>query len=242
MIKVRHMAQVCREAMGAVQEFVGRQLPVVCWEDLNDRQRRLSCNVVNHIRANPGVTPEACHNAWMGVMRHTEGFVYGEITSETAKTHMDLVPFEQLRPESKLAYAISIGVVRGLQSIQHRYENGIYNDLHPNRQIVVPADTFTAAELETIKAAGPSDVHFTGGNPDADNPVSAATLRKIADELHENSGVTQIEDLVTGEIWERTKPVVDHAAPGGDRTVEQVVDQVVESTDEPAATDPATAE
>jgi hypothetical protein len=158
--------------MGAVQEFVGRQLPVVCWEDLNDRQRRLSCNVVNHILANPGVTPEACHNAWMGVMQSTEGFVYGKITSETEKTHADLVPFERLRVESKLAYAISIGVVRGLQSIQHRYENGAY----PHQQAaIVPKGAFTPAEIDAIKAAGPSDVHFTGHNMLAPATEPAAT-------------------------------------------------------------------
>lgn len=208
MIKVRHMAQVCREAMGAVQEFVGRQWPVVHWDELNDRQRRLSCNVVNHILANPGVTPEACHNAWMGVMQSTEGFVYGEITSETEKTHADLVPFERLRVESKLAYAISIGVVRGLQSIQHRYENGVY----PLQQ------AFTPAEIDAIKASGPSDVHFTGHNmlkfapalepatePEVD-PMSSEILRQIADELHESSRVTQVEDLATGRIFERTDP------------------------------------
>src|SRR3990167_4647600 len=104
MIKTRHMAQVCREAMAAVNGSPR-------WDDLNDRQRRLSVHIINHILANPDATPEAVHNAWMGEMQHNEGWTTGPIVDETLKQHPNITPFAYLDGRQKDSYALSIGIV-----------------------------------------------------------------------------------------------------------------------------------
>lgn len=114
MIKVRHMAQICREAMSA-------NSGTPHWDDLNDRQRRMSMFVVNYILANPETIPIAVHNAWMGEMIHNEGFSVG-LYDEAARTHPDLRPYADLAPHVQDAYAISIGIVRGLTDVQDHYE------------------------------------------------------------------------------------------------------------------------
>ena len=115
MIKVRHMAQVCRDTIATLHGT----LP---WEQLNDRQRRLSLVVVNFILANPDATPRSVHNAWMGEMINNEGWQFG-VYDEAAKRHPNLVPFEALSGTIVDAYAISIGVVNSLVAIGNRYEN-----------------------------------------------------------------------------------------------------------------------
>ena len=116
MIKTRHMAQVCREAMAAVNGSPR-------WDDLNDRQRRLSVHIINHILANPDATPAAVHNAWMGEMQHNEGWTTGPIIDETLKQHPNITPFAYLESRHNESYAVSIGIVRGLLAIANRYEN-----------------------------------------------------------------------------------------------------------------------
>lgn len=116
MIKTRHMAQVCREAMASLSGAPH-------WDDLSDRQRKLSVFIVNVILAEPESTPKSLHNAWMGEMVHQEGWEYGEVYDAFAKQHPNLTAFEELLPDARDAYAISIGIVRGLQAIGDRYEH-----------------------------------------------------------------------------------------------------------------------
>lgn len=123
MFKPRHIAQVCREGMGALIVHVCNTAPATHWDQLTDRQRKMSVAVVNFILATPDATPETCHQLWTEKMTHEEGYVYGEFRDETQKTHPDLVSFRELNPFAVAGYALSIGIVRGLQDIAHRYEN-----------------------------------------------------------------------------------------------------------------------
>jgi len=113
------MAQVCREAMAAHAEQIGN--PGVHWDDLTDRQRKLSVFLVNVLLAEPASTPKSLHNAWMSEMIHLEGWQYGEL-DVVGKRHPNLAPFEDLTASQQDAYAISIGIVRGLVAIQDRYD------------------------------------------------------------------------------------------------------------------------
>jgi len=119
-MKVRHIAQVCRESMAAIAELLGNA--ATAWDNLTDRQRRMSTFVVHVIQDTlETVTPESVHNAWMGEMIHNEGFHYGSDAFDE-KAHPNLVPWAELPASVQLGYALSIGVVRGFRDIEKHYE------------------------------------------------------------------------------------------------------------------------
>jgi hypothetical protein len=156
------MAQVCRDAMAAMNGTPR-------WDDLNDRQRRLSLHIVNHILANPDATPEAVHNAWMGEIQHNEGWTTGPIVDETLKQHPNITPFAYLDGRHKASYALSLGIVRALQAIGDRYENCVppaqaINTIIPS--LIHPLSTVTTdggltqEEIAQLTPAVPSDAQF----------------------------------------------------------------------------------
>lgn len=116
MIKARHIAQVCREAMSALSGSPH-------WGELSDRQRRSSLTIVNFLLANPETSSLAVHNAWMGDMIHIEGWQHGEIYDADTKRHPNLVAYEVLPRHVQDSYVISIGIVRGMLDIGDRYES-----------------------------------------------------------------------------------------------------------------------
>lgn len=215
MIKVRHMAQVCREAMHA-------HSGTPHWDDLNDRQRRLSTSIVNFILANPNATPEACHNAWMGQMIHEEGFSFG-LSDETAKTHPNLMPYAGLAPQVQAAYAISIGIVRGLQDIGNRYIN------------CAPQ---TTVEAEGVLAAADAVTPPIVLGVDLGNEIAPeATLTPI-EEL--SNGLTPLVDSAANVPNESSEGFVHFT--GQNQLVNEPVETAPESGDVAPAADPATAE
>ena len=218
MIKVRHMAQVCREGMATL-------LGSPSWDDLSDRQRKLSVFIVNFLQVNPDATPVSVHNAWMGEMIHNEGFSLGP-ADPTARTHPNLVPFEELPEAVRNGYALSIGVVRGLMAIQDRYE------------LCTPQ---TTVQAEGVLAAA-----------DAATPpiVLGALTDAVGNEIAPEETLTPIEKLSNG-----LTPLVDSAAnvpnessegfvhfTGKNQLVNGQVETAPESGDVAPATEPASAE
>jgi len=207
------MAQICRDTFAAAYGTAK-------WDDLTDRQRRLSTFLVHVIIDKPDATPVACHNAWMGEMIHNEGFKFGETVDETLKTHPNLVEYDKIDDRTRHAYGLSIAIVRALQAIEDQYENCM-----PSESTRRPGDR-PAPAFNTPVA--PSDAHFiapdasaqTGPSETADQPV-------VMGDVH-FTGHNQLVDQVVEE------PVVLALA--------RMLDQVVESTDTPAETDPARAE
>lgn len=210
MIKVRHMAQVCREAMHA-------HSGTPHWDDLNDRQRRLSTSIVNFILANPDATPEACHNAWMGQMIHEEGFSFG-LSDETAKTHPNLMPYAGLAPQVQDAYAISIGIVRGLQDIGNRYIN--------------------CALQTTVEAAVDAATPPVVLSVDLGNEIAPEETLTPVEEL--SNGLTPLVDSAANVPNESSEGFVHFT--GHNQLVNEPVETAPESGDVAPATEPAAAE
>jgi hypothetical protein len=209
MIKVRHMAQVCRDVLATVQGT----LP---WDQLTDRQRRLSLTVVNFILANPDATPRSVHNAWMGEMLHNEGWVFGG-HDEVAKRHPNLVSYEDLPLRILDSYKISIGIVRALQAIGDRYEN-----------CASPVAPYSA-----LAGYGYEDLPLRIAAPTVHTAPAINTV--IPSLIHPLSTATTDGGLTQEEIAQLTPTVPSDAQFTGQN-------QVVESGDVAAATDPASAE
>jgi hypothetical protein len=145
MIKVRHMAQVCRDVLATVQGT----LP---WDQLTDRQRRLSLTVVNFILANPDATSRSVHNAWMGEMLHNEGWVFGG-HDEVAKRHPNLVSYEDL--PLRIA-APTVHTAPAINTV-------IPSLIHPLSTATTDGG-LTQEEIAQLTPTVPSDAQFTGQN------------------------------------------------------------------------------
>lgn len=215
MIKVRHMAQVCREGMASL-------LGSPSWDDLSDRQRKLSVFIVNFLQVNPYATPVSVHNAWMGEMIHNEGFSLGP-ADPTARTHPNLVPFEELPEAVRNGYALSIGVVRGLMAIQDRYELCTPQTTVQAEGVLAAADTVTPPVVLGV---------------DLGNEIAPeATLTPI-EEL--SSGLTPLVDSAANVPNESSEGFVHFT--GRNQLMNEPVETAPESGDVAPATEPAVAE
>lgn len=88
------IARVTHEVNRAWCEFNGdmSQKP---WDEAPDWQRHSAVAGVEFHMANPNAGDSASHDEWV---RHktADGWVYGDVKDEGAKTHPCLVPFDQL--------------------------------------------------------------------------------------------------------------------------------------------------
>lgn len=205
MFKPRHIAQVCREGMGALNTHIRNTAPATHWDQLTDRQRKMSVAVVNFILATPEATPETCHQLWTEKMQHEEGYVYGEFRDDTQKTHPDLVPFAELNPFAVAGYALSIGIVRGLQDIAHRYEN-----CAPRENVATPPPPIAAAlepvvaPLVTAMEETLSQIESTPGD------VAIYGVEKPTEETIDKPTEETIDKVVNDAV-DKLEPAIDKA-------------------------------
>jgi hypothetical protein len=95
---VTDIARACHEANRAVQRSLSEEINPP-WDEAPEWMKESITKGVEGIQA--GNTPEESHAAWM-VDRTERGWVWGKFKSELAKTHPDLVPYEELPPEQQL--------------------------------------------------------------------------------------------------------------------------------------------
>jgi hypothetical protein len=88
------VARVCHEANRALCQILGddSQKP---WEEASIDQRESALKGVDFCRANPTAPADQNHVSWLE-HKVAQGWVYGEVKDEVAKTHPCIVPYEQL--------------------------------------------------------------------------------------------------------------------------------------------------
>lgn len=93
------VARLCHEANRAFTRYVGDPVAPV-WDDL-DEQRQRSClaGVLFTIK-NPDAGDAASHESWMK-QRLADGWQHGPIIDSDARTHPNLVPFDELSRDQK---------------------------------------------------------------------------------------------------------------------------------------------
>lgn len=93
-------ARVCHEANRAIQTYSGDPNPSPKWDEASRDQKASAVDgVIKSI--NEGLTPEELHNSWCD-FKVQEGWRYGAVKDEEAKTHPCLVNYDQLSEEQKL--------------------------------------------------------------------------------------------------------------------------------------------
>lgn len=89
---------------------------VPAWADATEQhQQSLLAGVEMHL-ANPDATPEQSHESWLAA-KLADGWTYGEVKDEAAKTHPCCLPYEELPATQKSKDYLFRAVVHALKGI-----------------------------------------------------------------------------------------------------------------------------
>lgn len=99
-VNVEKIARVCHQVTRSICACFG-QPALPAWEDAPAWMRDSAKDGVRFHTTNPDASPSASHDNW-AAMRIAQGWVYGPIKDEEAKTHPCLVPFEDLSPSQQV--------------------------------------------------------------------------------------------------------------------------------------------
>lgn len=83
------------------------------WSEAPEWQRLSALKGVAMLLANPEAGPGASHASWLAE-KQAGGWVYGEVKDPDAKTHPNMMPFEELPQEQQVKYHLFVGIVRTL--------------------------------------------------------------------------------------------------------------------------------
>lgn len=100
MIDFEKIARVCHEANREYCRSIGeRRQPE--WDKWSAPLKNSVVEGVRFRLMNPGAPPRASHEAWFAY-KQDEGWTYGAVKDEEAKTHPNMVPFDDLPPEQQM--------------------------------------------------------------------------------------------------------------------------------------------
>lgn len=102
-------AQVCHEANRAIQLRTGDPNPSPPWKEAPKWQKASAVDGV--VKALNGATPEQLHESWCD-FKVQEGWKFGNVKDEEAKTHPCLVNYDQLPEEQKLKDHVFASIVQ----------------------------------------------------------------------------------------------------------------------------------
>jgi hypothetical protein len=107
-----NIAKVAHEANRAYCATLGdfSQLP---WDDAPDWQKDSAFAGVTYVIEDPNQTPEMNHAGWMA-HKAADGWIYGPEKDAEAKTHLCMVPYEDLPKEQRLKDVLFRSIVLAL--------------------------------------------------------------------------------------------------------------------------------
>lgn len=109
---VEEVAAICHDANRRMCINAG-DLSQQPWEDAADWQKESAIKGVQFALDNPEATPADQHEAW-SADKLKDGWGYGEVKDEVAKTHPCLVPYHQLPTAQQAKDHLFRGIVFGL--------------------------------------------------------------------------------------------------------------------------------
>jgi hypothetical protein len=112
--KILIIATVAHAMNAAVQAALGQK--VESWGSVPEEIRQSMIAGVTYNLDNPDVTPEQGHEAWRKY-RAAQGWVYGEIKDLEAKTHPNMVPFDELPIQERLKDHLFRAAVHALKDL-----------------------------------------------------------------------------------------------------------------------------
>lgn len=107
------IARVAHEANRVLQKIQNNPAVSVAlpWDLASDEQRASVIDGVHGVQG--GASPEESHQAWCDFKR-SNGWVYGEVKDEEAKTHPCLVPYDELPVEDQRKDWLFAAIVEAL--------------------------------------------------------------------------------------------------------------------------------
>lgn len=109
------IAEVCHAANCALCASIGdRILPP--WDQLSLGEQRTVMQGVQAALNDPGISSRESHANWMAA-KIRDGWVYGEETNDSKKTHKCLVPYDNLPPEQQAKDALFLNVIKSLSPL-----------------------------------------------------------------------------------------------------------------------------
>jgi DNA-binding transcriptional MerR regulator len=109
------IASVIHDANRRLQIVQGDPQPSPLWDDAPDYQARENIASVEEALADPERTAEQNHQGWCDRLT-ADGWTYGPVKDERAKTHPCLVPFGELPAEQQQKDRLFIAIVRALSA------------------------------------------------------------------------------------------------------------------------------
>jgi DNA-binding transcriptional MerR regulator len=109
------IASVIHDANRRLQIIEGDPRPSPLWDEAPERQTQGATESVELALADQDRTAEENHQGWMERLA-TDGWQWGEVKDEQAKTHPLLVPFDQLPAEAQRKDRMFLAIVRALSS------------------------------------------------------------------------------------------------------------------------------
>jgi hypothetical protein len=113
MMEPLQIARVTHEANRALQIIQGDPAPSPPWDEAPEWQRASAIDGVNNALA--GATPQESHEGWLR-FKEDDGWTYGEVKDEAAKTHPCLLPYDQLPADQKIKDDLFLAIVGALRS------------------------------------------------------------------------------------------------------------------------------
>lgn len=114
-MRIEKIAKVAHEVNKAYCESLG-DCSQPSWQDAPDWQKDSIVRGVKYHLENSEVTPAQSHENWR-FEKFDQGFVYGEVKDEVAKTHPCCVPYEDLPDSQKAKDFIFRQIVHSLKVI-----------------------------------------------------------------------------------------------------------------------------
>ncbi len=110
--KIEQIAKACHNANRVLQAMLSEPVSA-SWEESSDHIRASAVDGVIAAINDPDRGPGGSHVGWLK-FKEADGWVYGEVKDEVAKTHPCMVPYEQLPPAQKAKDEMFLAIVRSL--------------------------------------------------------------------------------------------------------------------------------
>ena len=116
---IEKIARVTHEVNRAIQISQLDPAPSLSWDDAPEWQRESARQGV--FSALAGATPEQLHESWLR-FKADDGWSYGEVKDEAAKTHPCFVPYEELPPGQRLKDYVFQAVVTSMNKALNKLD------------------------------------------------------------------------------------------------------------------------
>lgn len=113
--EIAWVAHEANRALQTIQRHQGNDTIEVSppWSLAPSSQRNSAVDGVLYHQENPDVTPEQSHENWCN-FKARDGWTYGEVKDEEAKTHPCLVPFDELPADQQAKDKLFAAIVEAL--------------------------------------------------------------------------------------------------------------------------------